>query len=70
MNYPYQALFLDIRLAKERLEAALDSARGVAPEPRLAEAQLSERVHAGRKQELTRSISCAEAIQLLAPYRR
>jgi hypothetical protein len=48
MNYPYQMLFVDIRLAKQRLETVLDSACGATPERRLTEDRISERFSSKR----------------------
>jgi hypothetical protein len=67
MNYPYQRLFLDIRLAKERLEEALDPACGVDANPRLTEACLTEPFYVVTKEEAARPISSAVAIQQMRP---
>jgi hypothetical protein len=67
MNYPYQRLFLDIRLAKERLEEALDPACGVDANPRLTETRLTEPFYVVTKEEAARPISSAVAIQQMRP---
>ena len=63
MSYPYHRLFLDIQMAKERLEKVLDPACGVAANPRLTEACLTEPFYVGTKEEAARPISGAAAIQ-------
>ena len=59
MNYPYQSFFLDIQLAKRRLEKALRPACGVAggtlDGPRLTDA--------GTTQELAKPVFCGVAIE-------
>jgi hypothetical protein len=67
MNYPYQRLFLDIRLAKERLEEALDPAYSVDASPRLIEACLTEPFYVVTKEEAARAVSSAVAIQQMRP---
>ena len=72
MSYPYQRLFLDIRLAKKRLEKVLDPACGVgdgtSDGPWLAEtcpsgARLTEPFYAVSKQEPARAVFCGVAIE-------
>jgi hypothetical protein len=76
MSYPYPRLFLDIRLAKKRLEKVLGPARGVADGtsdgPRLAEicptgARLTELFYAVSKQEAARAVFCGVAIERIRP---
>ena len=63
MNYPYQALFLDIGLAKERLETVLNSTCAVKQEARLTEAYQTKPFITGTKEDLNKSVYCAEAIR-------
>jgi hypothetical protein len=42
MNYPYQALFLDIRSAKKRLETMLDSTSDAGPDASHTEIRIEE----------------------------
>jgi len=76
MSYPHPRLFLDIRLAKKRLEKMLDPACGVADGtsdgPRLAEtcptgARLTELFYAVSKQEPARAVFCGVAIERIRP---
>ena len=77
MSYPYQRLFLDIRLAKKRLEKVLDPACGVGDRtsdgPWLAEtcpsgARLTEPFYAVSKQEPARAaVFCGVAIERIRP---
>ena len=69
MNYPYQSFFLDIQLAKRRLEKALRPACGVADgtldghrlaEPCPAGPRLTD---AGTTQELAKPVFCGVAIE-------
>ena len=79
MSYPYPRLFLDIRLAKKRLEKVLGPACGVADGtsdgPRLAEtcptgARRTELFHAVSKQEPARAVFCGVAIERIRPTSR
>ena len=76
MSYPYPRLFLDIRLAKKRLEKVLGPACGVpdgaSDGPWLAEpwptgARLTEPFYAGTKQEPARTVFCGVAIERIRP---
>jgi hypothetical protein len=76
MSYPYPRLFLDIRLAKKRLEKMLGPACGVpdgtSDGPSLAEpwptgARLTEPFYGGTKQEPARAFFCGVAIERIRP---
>ena len=76
MSYPYPRLFLDIRLAKKRLEKVLGPACGVgdgtSDGPWLAEtcpsgARLTEPFYAVSKQEPARAVFCGVAIERIRP---
>ena len=76
MSYPYPRLFLDIRLAKKRLEKVLGPACGVgdgtSDGPRLAEtcpsgARLTEPFYVVSKQEPARAVFFGVAIERISP---
>src|SRR6516162_9240671 len=76
MSYPYPRLFLDIRLAKKRLEKVLGPACGVADGtsdgPRLAEtcptgARRTQLFYVVSKQEPDRVVFCGAAIERIRP---